>query len=223
MAINLNSKSLTYAKNLVKQGKVNITTSWSFDTADGNILLGDNENWENYSNYHLAIDTAETPKTKSYYKYPVAKNGMVFRRGVIAAKSRAAAQGQDNVVNAANSLLKMIDKKELSNNMSDIKEVISLDATIDFLNELIGTDKNAMGALVVNRVPCNIQMANHPTVQCSKQNDGFNVGMPGIINGMFGDAKSKYAPIAFVFENGNLLRVERTPEQIAIKKINWLT
>jgi hypothetical protein len=75
---------------------------------------------------------------------------------------------------------------------------------IDYLNELTKLDKPAMGALISNRVPCNQQFADHPTCQCSSQNDGFYVGLLGILNGLCGiydDGPLKGAgPIAAKFE-----------------------
>lgn len=92
-----------------------------------------------------------------------------------------------------------------------IKETVSLDETIAYLNELIEIDKPAIAALIANRVPCNEQLANHPTVQVVCQNDGYWVGFLGILNGLFGASdKNQWGPIAFVFEGGDLLRVERT-------------
>ena len=95
-----------------------------------------------------------------------------------------------------------------------IKEQVTLDETIDFLNELIKIDAPAIAALIANRVPCNKQLADHPTVQCTAQHGGFSVGMLGIINGLFGAHEGEYrhgwGPIIFVFEGDNLVRVERT-------------
>lgn len=54
-----------------------------------------------------------------------------------------------------------------------IKETVTLDETIDFLSELIKVDAPAIAALIANCVPCNEQMADHPTVQCGEQHGGF--------------------------------------------------
>lgn len=93
-----------------------------------------------------------------------------------------------------------------------VKEQITLDETIELLNELIRIDANAMAALIANRVPCNEQMANHPTVQCRAQHGGFHVGMLGILNGLFGVIDySGWGPITFVFDDGgDLVGFERT-------------
>lgn len=111
MSIQINSEGVSHARRLIKAGKVNKSSDWSFDAADGNKILGDG-NWKEYRKWFLAIDTDADEETKDRYKFPYGKNGKVFRRGVIAAKSRAAQQGYDNVVKVADELLEMIDKNE---------------------------------------------------------------------------------------------------------------
>ncbi len=93
-----------------------------------------------------------------------------------------------------------------------IKWDISIEDVIEYLNELIETDRPAIAALVANRVPCNEALADHPTCQVGAQHGGFHVGMLGVINGMFGSMPDSWGPITFVFEDGDLLRVELTED-----------
>lgn len=112
MSIQVNSKGKSFANSLISGDKINFTGSWSFSAADGNKLLGpDGDDWANYGKHHLAEDTGAEAETKARYKYPFAKNGTIYRRGVIAAKSRAAQQGQTNVADAADDLLTKINEK----------------------------------------------------------------------------------------------------------------
>ena len=111
MAIQTNPKGISHAKGLIKAGKVDKTSSWSFDADDGNKILNDG-GWSEYAKWFLAIDTDADEETKERYKFPFGKNGKVYRRGVIAAKQRAAQQGYDSVMKAADELLSMIDKDE---------------------------------------------------------------------------------------------------------------
>ena len=68
-----------------------------------------------------------------------------------------------------------------------INETITIDRTIDFLNELIKIDKKAVFELLHLKTICNEELANHPTVQCGIEEDGtFSVGLLGILNGLFG-------------------------------------
>lgn len=90
-----------------------------------------------------------------------------------------------------------------------MKEQVTIDEVIELFNELIEIDNPAFGALVANRVPCNEELANHPTVQVGVQNGGYRVGLIGIVNGMFGVDENGYGPIALNFEDSNLVKVER--------------
>lgn len=91
---------------------------------------------------------------------------------------------------------------------------ITSDEAIAYLNELIELDRPAMAALIANRVPCNLALAEHPSCQVATQHGGFQVGLIGVINGLFGvdemDARG-WGPITWVFDNkGNLEGVGRT-------------
>ncbi|HET6456947.1 MAG TPA: HK97 family phage prohead protease, partial [Armatimonadota bacterium] len=110
MSITVNSKGLAHAKSLIAAGKIN-EGSWGFSSADGNSLLGDPPDWAAYGKWFLAVDGDADKETKDHYKYPFGKSGEIYRRGVIAIKSRAAQQGETAVADAADSLLQAIDKK----------------------------------------------------------------------------------------------------------------
>lgn len=112
MPIQVNSRSSSYLKGLVEKGEVNTSSDWSWDAADGNNILGEEEDWDALELHHLAVDTDEEPETKAYYKYPVAKDGTIYRSGLIAAKQRAGAQDANAVLNAADELLRMIDEEK---------------------------------------------------------------------------------------------------------------
>lgn len=115
MGISINSKGKSHASSLIAEGKVDKTSDWSFSAEDGNKLLGDPPNWSEYSKWFLAVDASADKETKEYYKYPFGKDGKVYRRGIIAAKSRAAQQGEADISNAADDLLKKIDKDKEKN------------------------------------------------------------------------------------------------------------
>ncbi len=110
MAVKLNRKGYNHARDLIQQGKVDLNSSWSFSTEDENKILGD-DNWDEYAKWFLAVDDEYDSDTKAHYKFPYGKNGKVYRRGVIAAKQRAAQQGYTEIENAADKLLQMIDEK----------------------------------------------------------------------------------------------------------------
>ena len=112
--IRVNSAGISHAKFLINAGKVDKDSDWSFDASDGNSIL-ENGGWDEYKKWFLAIDTNAGEETKAHYKFPFGKNGKVFRKGIIAAKQRAAQQGYDSIEKAASNLLDEIDNKESSN------------------------------------------------------------------------------------------------------------
>jgi len=69
-----------------------------------------------------------------------------------------------------------------------VKNSITLDEFIKELTAIAEVDPVAMGKLALSRVPCNKQLADHPSVQVhSGAGDSvYSVGMLGIINGIFG-------------------------------------
>lgn len=89
------------------------------------------------------------------------------------------------------------------------KDIVSVDDIISLLNELIELDRPAIAALIVNRVPCNSALADHPTVQCGSQHGGYHVGLLGIINGMFDVDEQSWGPIRCEFSECDLLRFSR--------------
>lgn len=94
-----------------------------------------------------------------------------------------------------------------------MKQQITIDEVIEFLNSLIAIDASAVAELVKTHVPCNEALAEHPTVQASTDFYGCNVGMLGIINGMFGVDERSWGPICWVTENGKPVRFQRTPTE----------
>jgi hypothetical protein len=73
-----------------------------------------------------------------------------------------------------------------------MKKHIAPQDVVNFLNEIIKTDSKAVSGLFRIKYPCNDELANHPTVQTSFDEDtkDYQVAMLGIINGMFGVFKN---------------------------------
>lgn len=106
-------------------------------------------------------------------------------------------------------------KKIFESNMSKINtskcdEFTNVDDIIHFLNKLIEIDKDAIQSLVENRVSCNEELANHPTVRVSSNEN--SVGIIGIINGLFGIDNNGRGPITCVIDDdtGKLVKFIRT-------------
>jgi hypothetical protein len=83
-----------------------------------------------------------------------------------------------------------------------IKESVTLDETIAFLNELVKLDAEALGSLVETRVPCNNALAHHATVQVNAYEGKckYKVGLLGILNGLFGTDDKGWGGIAASFD-----------------------
>lgn len=128
--------NLSYLKKL----PIDTTSSWSFEAKDGNAII-DKFGFDVYKKVHLAQDKDANPKTKGAYSFPVAKikNGRItlFRRGVIAAKQRAAQFGYQNIVSLADSLLKYIDSKNNNEEEVNMEEITKLVEAINALKEQI--------------------------------------------------------------------------------------
>lgn len=72
---------------------------------------------------------------------------------------------------------------------------------ICFLDSLARIDSVAMGKLIAARVPCNRELAEHPTVQTGSS----EVGILGVLNGFAGTfddgPKKGWGPITAVVED----------------------
>jgi capsid assembly protease len=129
MANRLHSAGEAHLRSLIEGGHYNASAAWSFSADDGNHLLGAGDDWGRYGNAHLGEDRSEKKTSKGRWKYPAAKGSggteTVYRSGLIAAKQRAAQQGDSAVESAANSLIELIDTK------SGAKEETGKDADAD--------------------------------------------------------------------------------------------
>lgn len=84
-----------------------------------------------------------------------------------------------------------------------IKEQVTLDELITFLNELIKLDPNAMTSLFSNRPECNMAMADHPTVQVGTQTivpEQHTISVLGVLNGLFGISSQGWGPLTAVWD-----------------------
>lgn len=131
MTLVLNGAGEAHAASLISQGKYNTAKSWSFSAADGDALLGKDNDWTTYGQVHLATDDAAANNTKGHWKYPVAKGGEVYREGLIAAKSRATQNNLPQVSAAADRLLKHLDKRD-----GKVENSLSIDQTATLLSKI---------------------------------------------------------------------------------------
>ncbi len=117
MSVMLHKEGESHLKSLIDAGEYDVDADWSFSAEDGDKLLGDKgDDWVRYGSVHLGENTSEADMTKARWEYPAAKvsgdSEKVFRSGLIAAKQRAAQQGETEIENAAGRLVDMIDEME---------------------------------------------------------------------------------------------------------------
>jgi hypothetical protein len=114
MSISLNKAAITFAKSLIKDGKIkNDEGHWGEHnpgSAEENAYLQKHE-IEEYAKWHLGEDTSKSEDTKGRYKFPYGDFKTVHRDGLIAAKERAAQQGYQDIEQAADDLLNSLEKK----------------------------------------------------------------------------------------------------------------
>jgi len=88
-----------------------------------------------------------------------------------------------------------------------IKNSVSIEGTVSFLNELLEYDSYVISALFSTRIMCNRYLADHKTVQVRQLGeDAFQVGMIGILNGLFGIDENGWGHIAADYDNGKIIR-----------------
>ena len=113
MSISLNHTAVTFAKSLIKNGKIkNDEGHWGQHnpgSAEENAFLKKHE-IEEYAKWHLGEDQSAGEDTKSRYKFPYGDFKTVHRDGLIAAKERAAQQGYHDIEQAADELLHALEK-----------------------------------------------------------------------------------------------------------------
>ena len=110
MAVKLNTAGNSQAESLISNGNVDTTNDWSFTAEDGDKLLGSSgDDWSNYSKWFLGEDDSATPNTKARYKYPFGKDGNIYQSAIDAIRSRASAQSDTAIYDAAGALLTKID------------------------------------------------------------------------------------------------------------------
>jgi hypothetical protein len=114
MSISLNKAAATFAKSLIKDGKIkNDEGHWGEHNPgakEENSFLQKHE-IEEYAQWHLGEDKSLGEDTKGRYKFPYGDFKTVHRDGLIAAKERAAQQGYHDIEQAADELLHALERK----------------------------------------------------------------------------------------------------------------
>ena len=93
------------------------------------------------------------------------------------------------------------------------------DIVLRVLNEAYRADPDALHALICNRVPCNLELADHPSIQVTQNGvvgkNTYHVGLLGVINGIIEPITKRKVAVKFSApEAGKTARVEGFVEYI---------
>jgi hypothetical protein len=117
MTHTLNRKALECLKAMVRAGDF-VDKPWNWDAAASNQLLGDPANWTDYAKWFLGIlegkadaaqdfaDDAQNQPHKDWFAYPYGDGVKVNLQALRAIASRASAQGDQHIADAASEALK---------------------------------------------------------------------------------------------------------------------
>ena len=109
----VNKAAVKQARSLIDDGKYDTSTEWS-DAApssdDGNDVIND-EGYDGFGAWHLAVDPDASEDTKGRYAFPYGDFKKVNRAALIHAKQRAAQNDHDEIEKAADELLRHLDDK----------------------------------------------------------------------------------------------------------------
>ena len=109
MAVSLNKTGSKYAKSLIERGKVCRDVALKVSDADIPQLLGsDGSDWGLFEKFHLGLCSDASEKTKERFDYVFGKAGTVYLQNVIEAKDRAVENGDSEVADFADELLRAI-------------------------------------------------------------------------------------------------------------------
>jgi hypothetical protein len=114
MTLVLHQEGFARAKQLIKQGKVDYTSSWSLGNPspqEGNQFIA-NHSMEEYGMWFLALNMDEPEGTKSHYEFPLGDFDKLYREALITIERRAAQYNHPDVEAAAKQLLQLIEKKK---------------------------------------------------------------------------------------------------------------
>ena len=98
----------------------------------------------------------------------------------------------------------MVDKRFVGANSkrpSDATDIETAERLVKLLNEILKIDPIALACLITNRVPANMLLTNHPTVQTFMDGNGFTVGLLGILNGLCGVTADGFGHITAVYSD----------------------
>jgi hypothetical protein len=113
MALILHLDGFAYAKQLIREGKIDYKSSWSSyePSAEQQNKFIESTSLEDYGKWFLGINTEANESTKGRYEFPYGDFSKLYRNALIAIEHRAGQYAHREVEAAAKQLLLLIDKK----------------------------------------------------------------------------------------------------------------
>jgi hypothetical protein len=107
----VNDDGVSKARQLIEGRQYDLETPWSdaAPTAEASNEMIERHGLDGFAEWHLAVDVDASEDTKGRYRFPFGDYRRVNRAALIHAKQRAAQNGHDAVVDAADSLLQLLD------------------------------------------------------------------------------------------------------------------
>ena len=116
MTVKLNERSHTFAKDQINSGNLVLDQrdDWSErqPSARQENEFIEARGWDEYADWHLAIDDEASADTKARYKFPYGDFTRVYRSGLLAAESRAGRTHDRDVEDAAIRLRELMDERK---------------------------------------------------------------------------------------------------------------
>jgi hypothetical protein len=109
----VNDDAVKHARQLIDRGAYDDETEWSEaapSAADANDEI-DEDSYEEFARWHLAVDTDAKEGTKKRYRFPYGDFEKVNRAALIHAKQRASQNDHSSIERAADELLQHLDRK----------------------------------------------------------------------------------------------------------------
>ena len=89
-----------------------------------------------------------------------------------------------------------------------LKKTIKVEEVVELLNDMYKLDPEAAHSFITQRVHCNKELADHPTIQVNNYTEPGKhmVGLLGFLNGLFGTNDNGYGCICAIYDNSNTLK-----------------
>ena len=93
------------------------------------------------------------------------------------------------------------------------RESVTVDEVIAILNEALKLDPDWISSLMQFRPLCNKAIAYHPYIQVGINQEKFEAGFLGLLNGFFGQTDDGWGQIAMEIDNFKVVKFRRLEKE----------